>query len=362
MSTTEEKILIVGPAWIGDLVMANSLFQLLKQHSNPCTLTVLCPQWSLPLLARMPEVKHAMALPFKHGDFRPCARWHFGAALRTQHFDRAIVLPNSWKSALIPFAAQIPQRSGWLGEARYGLLNDARKLDPQRYPSMISRFNALALPAHAELPAAPTPCLHSDPPQRAQTAEAWHLTNTPYVALCPGAEFGAAKRWPPQQYAELCQRLLQHQILPVILGSPKDTETAQHIASLAQCPTRQVLNLAGKTSLEQAIDILAGAQAVVSNDSGLMHIAAAVGRPVIAIYGPTSPTFTPPTAQTAFVLHTQLACQPCHQRECPLPHDQNHHACMLNISVETVWTHLETILETTLETTLGTNTETITDI
>lgn len=339
-NSNSPRFLVVGPAWVGDMVMADSFFQLLKQQHPDAHLSVISPNWCLPLLERMHAVDNAISFPLGHGVLALKTRWHFGKALRSKGYTQAFVLPNSWKSALVPLAAKIPHRTGWLGEARYGLLNDHRRLDKSKYPTMISRFNALALPANASLPIAPTPALTATPAQIMQSQTAAGLPQGSYVALCPGAEFGPAKRWPPAHYAQLCVRVLESGQRPVLLGSPKDqTTTAEIFGHLPQNLHGEIIDLAGKTNLTQAIDILAGASAVVTNDSGLMHIAAAVGRPIIAIYGPTSTVFTPPASQQAQLIQLNLACQPCHQRTCPLEGDKKH-ACMTKIPAEQVFEKL----------------------
>lgn len=344
--TKSPRYLVIGPAWVGDMVMANSFFQLLKQRAPEAHLSVLSPNWCLPLLARMDAVDQSIAFPLGHGAFALRSRWRFGKTLRSNKYTQAFVLPNSWKSAIVPLAAKIPIRTGWLGEQRYGLLNDYRKLDKARYTTMISRFNALALPKDATLPSAPTPALTSLDSQQMESRTAFSLEKKPYIALCPGAEFGPAKRWPPRHYAQLCKKLIENGQRPVLMGSPKDKITTEEILTHLPEPLHdQVLDLAGKTNLTQAIDLLAGASAVVSNDSGLMHIAAAVGRPVLAIYGPTSTVFTPPTSKHAKLLQLNLACQPCHQRTCPLSGEE-HHACMQQISAQTVFENLDELLET----------------
>lgn len=342
-TNTAPRFLVVGPAWVGDMVMADSFFQLLKKQYPESHLSVLSPNWCLPLLERMAAVDEAISFPLGHGALQLKTRWRFGKALAHNNYTQSFVLPNSWKSAMVPLTAKVPLRTGWLGEARYGLLNDHRRLDKSKYPTMISRFNALALPAGASLPSAPTPTLTATAAQISESQTTVGLANTAYVALCPGAEFGPAKRWPPAHYAQLCVRILESGQRPVLMGSPKDqATTAEIFGHLPQNLHTEILDLAGKTNLTEAIDILAGATAVVTNDSGLMHIAAAVGRPIVAIYGPTSTVFTPPASEQAKLLQLNLACQPCHQRTCPLEDDKKH-ACMTKIPAEQVFEHLEQV-------------------
>lgn len=315
--------LVVGPAWVGDMVMAQTLFKLLRQQNPAIAIDVLAPAWSLPLLARMPEVRRAIAIPLGHGKLELGVRYRLGKQLRAQHYDQAILLPNSLKSALTPWFARIPQRTGWRGEMRYGLLNDLRLLDKQQYPLMVQRFAALAFAPNAPLPAQlPWPQLTIDTTARTQLLSQFNIDATaPLLALCPGAEFGPAKRWPETHYAEVARTLLERGWQVAIFGSEKDRPVAQTIVDLLP-PTQRarVANLAGVTQLEQAVDLLSAATAVVSNDSGLMHIAAAAGRPLVVVYGSTSPGFTPPLAEHVEILQLPVDCGPCFQRECPFGH------------------------------------------
>lgn len=316
------SILIVGPAWVGDMVMAQTLFKLLRAKHPEIDIDVLAPAWSLPLLARMPEVRKGIAMPLGHGQLDLGARWRLGSQLRANHYDQAILLPNSLKSALVPWFARIPTRTGWKGEMRYGLLNDLRSLDKKRYPLMIERFAALAYPDSATLPRVlPHPALTVDVESRTRLLSQFGLADAPFLALCPGAEFGPAKRWPEKHYAAVAAAMIERGWRVAIFGSGNDKPVAENIVQ-ALLPTQRdrVVNLAGHTRLEQAVDLLSAAQAVVSNDSGLMHIAAAVGCPLVVVYGSTSPAFTPPLAAAVQVLQVPVDCGPCFQRECPLGH------------------------------------------
>lgn len=318
------KILIIGPSWVGDMMMAQVLFQLLRQQNKGCELHVLAPAWSQALLSRMPEVQKSIVLPFGHGQLKLRARYEFAKQLRSENYDQAIILPNSLKSALIPYWANIPKRTGWLGEYRFGLLNDIRYLDKKQFPKMVQRFAALAFSRETLLPAnLPIPHFsirHSDVDLALQKQGLMH-TAQPILALCPGAEFGSSKCWPPSYYAAIANQKLNEGWAVWIFGSLND----QHIADAIQTQTQQrCINLVGKTALSEAVDLLSLAHCVVTNDSGLMHIAAALDRPVIALYGSTSPDFTPPLTDQAKIVKLNLSCQPCFKRECPL----KHHDCM----------------------------------
>jgi len=316
------NILIIGPSWVGDMVMAQCLFiDLRKQYPN-CQIDVLAPNWSIALLERMPEVRSALTFPLGHGQLALGERRRIGKSLKG-NYAQAIVLPNSLKSALVPFFAGIKQRTGWLGEVRYGLLNDWRKLDKQLYPLMIERFMALAYPPNTPLNKPyPKPKLQIDNESRSAALKAFLLnTERPILALCPGAEFGEAKRWPAEHYAKVAQEKIKDGWQVWIFGSASDRAGGDSIcAQLTQEMQPFAFNLAGKTSLAQAIDLLSCASAVVSNDSGLMHVAAALNRPLVALYGSTSPQFTPPLAEQVQTLQLGLPCSPCFERTCRFGH------------------------------------------
>jgi len=327
----KNKLLVIGPAWVGDMVMAQCLFKLLKRRDPSSVIDVLAPNWSMPLLARMPEVAESLVMPLGHGKLGLGERRRIGKSLRNKQYQQAIVLPNSFKSALIPWWADIPLRTGWRGEMRYGLLNDMRVLDKKRYPLMIEQFMALGLPLNEPLPQDyPLPELEISPASREQALARHQLSaDRPVLAICPGAEFGSAKRWPEEHYAAVANEKLQAGWQVWILGSPKDQPVAKKIMELTQ---QQCINLTGQTQLAEAVDLLSLASVVVSNDSGLMHIAAALHKPLIAVYGPTTAAFTPPLHQQAKVLSLSLECQPCFQRICPL----KHHRCMNELQPQKV--------------------------
>ncbi len=319
-SADAEKVLVIGPAWVGDMVLAQSLFKLLKSRWPGSRLDVVAPAWTRALLARMPEVDEAIALEVRHGELALGARWRLGRALRARRYDRAIVLPNSWKSALVPWAARIPRRTGFVGEARYGLLNDLRRLDARALPRTVDRFVALGLEPQEALPAElPAPSLVADRAnlQRALEALGRAIPAVPVLGLCPGAEYGPAKRWPAEYYAELARAKLAEGWEVWLFGAERDRAVTQAVQQY--CGGR-CLDLGGRTTLGEAIDLLSLATVVVTNDSGLMHVAAALGRPVIAIYGSSDPRHTPPMSPRARILYRGLACSPCFERECPLGH------------------------------------------
>ena len=313
------KALIVAPAWIGDTVMAQPLFMRLQQHSPGLQLDALAPRWVAPVLQRMPEIARIIDNPFAHGELALSARYRLARQLAQAGYQRAYVLPNSLKSALIPALAGIPERSGFTGEARYGLLNRRHTLDEIALPQMAERFAQLAEAPGSPLPRPlQSPRLGSSREQQEATLNSLALERPEKIAVfCPGAEFGPAKRWPARHFATLADDLARRGYAVWLLGSAKDTAVGEQIVSLAGSAPR---NLCGSTSLTQAIDLIAASTVVVCNDSGLMHVAAALERPLVAVYGSSSPGFTPPLSQHARIISLNLACSPCFKRECPLGH------------------------------------------
>jgi heptosyltransferase II len=303
------RTLVVAPNWIGDALMAQPLLSRLKDAG--AKIEVLAPEWVAAVLRRMPEVDHVIAMPYRHGALQLGERWRLSRALAARGYDRAIVLPNSWKSALIPFLAGIPRRAGYVGELRYGLLNstlpNSKSPMPQHYARLAGALTGVL----------PAPRLVVSAEEIAEAQERFGIAG-PYAVLCPGAEYGPAKRWP--YFRELAERM---SMPSVVLGSASDREAAAGIGGK---------DLVGRTTLDEAIRLIAGAALVVSNDSGLMHVAAALGRPQVALFGSSSPEHTPPASANARVLWLRLECSPCFARECPL----GHFRCMKEISVDHV--------------------------
>ncbi|MBK3749909.1 lipopolysaccharide heptosyltransferase II [Stutzerimonas balearica] len=341
------NILIIGPSWVGDMVMAQTLFICLKHQHPSCNIDVLAPEWSRPILERMPEVRQALSFPVGHGVLDLATRRRVAQGLRGQ-YQQAILLPNSLKSALVPFLAGIPKRTGWKGEMRYGLLNDLRKLDKARYPLMIERFMALAFEPDAALPQPyPHPQLRIEMHSRDQALARFGLSlDRPVLALCPGAEFGESKRWPAAHFAEVAERKIREGWQVWLFGSKNDHPVGQDIVQrLIPGLREEVVNLAGETSLAEAIDLLSCADAVVSNDSGLMHVSAALGRPLVAVYGSTSPAFTPPLSDRVETVRLGLECSPCFDRTCRFGHNN----CMRELPPEQVVEALERLVPQPVE-------------
>jgi len=331
-----KKILIVGPAWVGDMVMAQSLFKAIMQQNTLSLIDVLAPPWTKPLLERMPEVRNAHVMPIGHGSIQLKKRYEIAQQLKSHHYDQAIVLPNSWKSALIPWFAHIPIRTGFCGEFRFGLLNDIRLLDKKRLPQMVQRFVALAYPALSKKEKIKEPILlpklEIKEAALGGTKQKFSISlnpSVPILALCPGAEFGPSKQWPSDYFATVALAKIKSGFSVWLFGSKNDVEISNDIQAKTN---HQCVNFTGKTSLEEAIDLLSLTTLVLTNDSGLMHIAAALGKPIVALYGSTDPSFTPPLTENVRIERLSLPCSPCFKRVCPL----EHHRCMRDLSPDRI--------------------------
>ena len=317
--------------------MAQSLFITLKQRHPSCRIDVLAPAWTLSLLDRMPEVSAAVEMPLGHGQFGLSARLKLARELRLRHYDQAILLPNSWKSALVPFLAGIPSRTGYVGEMRWGLLNDRRRLNKRALPSTVQRFVALGLDEQPrELRTFPLPKLIIDPNDQRCISDRFFLSKRSgkVLGLCPGAEYGPSKRWSVRSFAALAQQKINDGWDVWLFGSGNDRAVAEGINQQTGNACR---NFAGRTSMAEAIDLLSLTDCVVTNDSGLMHVAAALNKKVVALYGSSDPRFTPPLSRHAIVISLHLDCSPCFERECPLGHNR----CLRDITPQRVLAEMD---------------------
>ena len=298
-------------------------------------LTVGALPWVAPVYRAMPSVAEVIEFPFQHGGLQFKARRGLAQQLEGR-FDIAYICPNSLKSALLPFLASIPKRVGYLGEARVGLLTHRLKNPPKdRRPPMVAFYSALS--GETDL-ASDRPHLQLDASEVELALAAMGLQRGAYYVFAPGAEYGPAKRWPAAHFAELARRL---ELPVVLLGSAKEFELCQEIATpVNAAQPGKCLNLAGKTSLAHAFSAIAATKSLVSNDSGLMHVAAAFGVAQVALFGSSSPLHTPPLNDQATVLWLKtkadyqppLDCAPCFERVCPLGHTR----CLVDISASEV--------------------------
>lgn len=329
---SKRKYLIVGPSWIGDMVMAQSLFITLKQKYPECSIDVLAPEWSLPVLQRMTEVASGISLEAKHGELSFFSRRKLGASLRKEKYTHAIVIPRSWKSALVPYFANAKIRTGYIGEMRYGLINDVRKLDKLVLKQTVQRYTAHAWPDGLSVPPEiPFPSLNIDVDNQLDLLDKLGLNlDRPVICIMPGAEYGPAKQWPVDYYRKLAEDIIGVGWQVWVLGSDKDNVVGKEI-SVAD----RIYNLCGRTQLVDTIDLLACATSVVSNDSGLMHVAAAVGVHVNVIYGSSTPDYTPPLTpeEKKNIFYLGLECSPCFKRVCPLGHTN----CLNDIAYKDVF-------------------------
>ncbi|MFT5708675.1 MAG: heptosyltransferase-2 [Oceanospirillaceae bacterium] len=328
------------------MVMSQSLLLRLKVDNPHCTIDVLAPDWCRPVLARMAQVNQAIAMPVGHGALQWNVRKKVALQLQQNDYQQSIILPNSLKSALVPWLAKIPQRTAWRGEMRYGLVNDMRTLDKQAFPLMVQRYIALAEDEKSSAQQLKTllkPSLSVDYEAQEDVFSAFSLSmSSEIIAFCPGAEFGPAKRWPHYHFAKLAGLLIDQGKKIICLGSAKDTPAIQEIKELlSEEQLQEFVDVSGQTSLTQAIDILAKVNAIVSNDSGLMHIGAAVNTPMLALYGPTSPDFTPPLSDNAEVI--RLIDGYIKLRKGNL--DQGYHQSMVDIQPEAVFERLHMLLD-----------------
>jgi len=328
-SADHRPILIVPYMWIGDFVRCHSVVKLLKARFPARPVDVLSSTLCAPLADYMPELRQAIVVDLPRGRVAPAAQRALAARLRGEGYGSALIMPRTWKAALAPFLAGIPQRTGWVGEWRFGLINDLRSGE-RKLPRMVDRCAALALPAGQALPAEwPLPELRVPATEVAGWRDRRGLSKDgPVVALAPGA-VGPSKRWPAAAYADLARRLVGEGASVWVLGGPAEAPLARIIADVGP----QVHDLTG-SDLRNAILALAGANAAVSNDSGLLHVAAALGTPSIGIFGPTSPWHWAPLNPLAATIETttELPCQPCHKPTCRLVH----HRCMRDITTEQV--------------------------
>lgn len=333
-----DKILIIGPSWVGDTIMSQALFKFLKRNNPDVTINVLAPKWTFSVLSRMPEVTAAIEMPIKHGELKLKERVEIAKKLRQEKYQQAIILPNSFKSALIPLLAGIPKRTGWLGEFRYLVLNDYRKLDEERYPLMIEQYLALGVsPGTALTKPYPYPefQITSEQQQAVLKKHKPIWRGKPILGVGAGAEFGPAKRWPEEYFAQVINKKLDEGWDVWLFGSQRDKVITDKIMELTH---HRCENIAGRSELAETIDLVSLTRAVITNDSGLMHIAAALKKPLIALYGSTSPIFTPPLSDNAIILKLNLECQPCFQRTCPLEHFR----CMKELHPSSVLAATET--------------------
>ncbi len=331
MKGNREKILVCGPAWVGDMVMTQSLLKKIRAYRPRAVIDILAPAWTIALARRMPEVNSAFELAVGHGELKPGRRLAAARDLEKKGYDEAIVCQRSFKAALVPFLARIPIRTGYSGQMRYPLINNPRRLDKSKLPRTVDRLVALGAAKNAKQPPVfENPDLRVDPANRQDLCARLGLhTGRPAAAFLPGAEYGPAKQWPLAYFRELAKTLVSGGWQVWVLGGPRDMPCGRFIAGGDDA---RIHNLIGQTRLEDAIDLISLCKVAVTNDSGLMHVAAAVGTHVEVLYGCTPPDYTPPLTGRKNIHYLRLACSPCFARTCPL----GHHNCLQKIPPDEV--------------------------
>lgn len=338
------KTLIIAPNWVGDMVMSQCLYRLLKKDDANHEIHVLAPPWCLDVALRMPEVSKCIAFPGIHGKLDLLKRYRFSQQLKKENYQNAIILPNSLKSALIPWLAKIPTRIGYKGEMRYGLINDIRYLDKKKQPLMVERFASLNPKSKKiiNINEILIPKLAADATKISTTLKTYHLNqDKPILALAPSAAFGNSKCWPKANFSALANQFLEKGFHVWLMGAPSDEKRLQTINDACQ----QKCQMVTKPSLQEKIDLLSISDCLVSNDSGLMHIGAALNIPVIGIYGSTTPSFTPPLGdKTKVIENNDLICRPCFKRDCP-KQEKDHLKCLWDITPKKVEQEILTLLK-----------------
>ena len=335
------RILIIAPNWIGDAVMSQPLLANLKTIYPRCQIDVLASPWVAPIYRACTEVNQVLEAKLEHKQLQWGLRKQLAKQLANNQYDSCYVLPNSFKSALIPWLANIPCRIGYRGEMRFGLINIALD-NPSKLnrPPMANHYlalgNALNSPQEIDVSYPVDPKLNVSILAKQSISIKLQVASIPdksiYV-LCPGAEYGITKRWPTEHFTNLAKQLISNEpnTHVILLGSKGDHILGEDITAQAK-NISQIHNWCGKTSLDEAIALIGMSKALVSNDSGLMHIGAALKVPQVAIFGSSDPHHTPPLSDKAKVIWLNLPCSPCHQRECPLDHLK----CLQDILPETV--------------------------
>ena len=342
-----QSILIIAPNWIGDAVSTQPLLANLKALYPDSEIDVLASNWVAPIYRACSEVHEVIEVKFEHQKLQWNLRKQLANEIEVKKYEACFVLPNSFKSALIPWLANIPFRIGYRGELRFGLINLALD-NPSKIirPPMVEHYLALSQllkdgEALSFTKAIPRLSVSNTAKQAVERElQNTHINAGSIYVLCPGAEYGPSKRWPTEHFAVLVQNLISqnssNQI--ILLGSKSDHALAQEITSQAK-RAGNIHNWCGNTSLDEAIALIGMSTAVVSNDSGLMHVAAALQIPQVAIFGSSDPAHTPPLSDKAKIMWLNMACSPCHKRVCPLGHLR----CLKDILPDQVLATLNTL-------------------
>ncbi|HAH71193.1 MAG TPA: lipopolysaccharide heptosyltransferase II [Succinivibrionaceae bacterium] len=341
-----QRVLIITPSWLGDIIMMQSLLKTIRAKNPSCIIDVYAPSYAMPILHRMDEINGFLINPFAHGQFDLLKRFKEGLRLKQGHYDTCFVLPNSLKSALPAFFAGIPDRRGFKGESRYLLLNHLRT-NKQDYPRMVDRYVALAysqkeVSCSKDLPAFPYPKLKILPPEEKLLQRLRISLDRPLLALGCGANYGPAKLWPVEYFAYVSTWWIEKGGAVLGLGTLKDAPTIEKVRNSIADPAKLAYfyDIAGKTDIEEALDLTGACKAAVCNDSGLMHTAAAAGVAQVDIFGSTSTVYTPPLSEKACCVESDEPCHPCFKRTCRF----GTYACLKKITPDLVIRKLEALL------------------
>ena len=329
-----KKILIICPNWIGDIIMSQSLLKELKNQEPDTLIDVLGPSWSLEITSRMTEVNKQIIFENRHKKLDFWKRIFFAKKLKKENYHLAIILPLSLKSALIPFIAGIPLRRAYLGESRFFLINQCIKKKELRRVDEYLNLASFPYKKHS----LNFPSLSVNKSSAQKLKKKYLSQSKEALILCPGAAKGPSKQWPAHYFAEIATYYANKNYEIIILGSKADLEISNAIQKFSN---NICVNLCGKTSLNETCDILSLAKIVISNDSGLMHLSAALQIPQVAIYGSTSPKKNPPLNTKSETIYLNMQCSPCEKRTCPY----HHYDCLTKISPEMVKSKIKTLLK-----------------
>ncbi|CAD83283.1 ADP-heptose; lipopolysaccharide heptosyltransferase II [Candidatus Blochmanniella floridana] len=349
------KILVVSPSWIGDTVISHSLYRLLfKKYQSQVKIDVITSIRCEPIIKRMIEINKIFYVPYKHRVLNLTQCYKLANLLRTENYTQAIILPNSLKSALVPFLAKIPVRTGWRGEMRYGFINDLRILNKSFFPAIIHRYSALAYNKHSiqnfsDLPSPlPLPQLCIQKEEILNVSIKFNLhTKKKIIGLCPGSSKGLFRNWPHYHFVNLAIRLIYYGYHIVILGSNENYLLINDFIEKSKLKklVQYYDNLLGCTSLDEAVLIIALCSAIVSNDSGLMHVACALHKPVVGLYGITDSCCTPPLFYKSKIIQGNAFKNKIMFSRMKIKKSlYNYHSSLINISVNQVFEVLKELL------------------
>jgi len=322
------KILVKGNNWLGDAVMSLPTLRSLRAMKPGARIAVLSRDSVAGLYAGAPYVDETIVYPRR--DRKGVRAW-LGVVrdLRGRKFDAALILPRSFSSALMAFSARIPRRIGYAGEGRSAMLTDAVEREPALLKGHRVHYYHRLLSAFGTPPEASPPELEVSA-EAARWVKEQAPAGSPLVALNPGATYGEAKQWYPDRFVETGRRLMKRwKASIVVVGGPAERDLGERVASEIGSGA---VSLAGKTDIPRLAALLKACDLLVTNDTGPMHVADAVGAPIVAVFGPTDWIATPPFGKRHAIVRTPIECSPCLKRVCPL----GHHNCMKRVPVEDV--------------------------